>query len=127
MSIPGLLKTDLLTEDSRILAVGNDLDQEAERICELAGTWIIPGLLDAHMHVESTMMTPAWLSEALLQHGTTGIVADPHEIANVLGTGGIQGMMDQAADADLDIWWTLPSCVPSSPWKPVPGSCRQRI
>ncbi len=108
-------KTDLLTEDSRILAVGNDLDQEAERICELAGTWIIPGLLDAHMHVESTMMTPAWLSEALLQHGTTGIVADPHEIANVLGTGGIQGMMDQAADADLDIWWTLPSCVPSSP------------
>lgn len=105
---------DILIEDGIIQVLGQDLADQADQVVDLTGKILVPGLIDAHMHIESTMMTPAHLSGILLRHGTTTIVADPHEIANVLGVPGIRAMMDQGKQAHLDILWTLPSCVPAT-------------
>lgn len=75
----------------------------------------MPGFIDAHVHIESAMVTPSELSKALLKDGVTSIVADPHEIANVTGLQGIQYMLDDAAQAQLGIYYMAPSTVPCTP------------
>jgi adenine deaminase len=80
----------------------------------LNGKWIIPGLIDAHLHIESSMLLPSRLAAALLPHGTTTIVADPHEIGNVLGVEGIKFMLQESASAPLDIFFMAPSCIPAT-------------
>lgn len=81
---------------------------------DLGGRFVCPGLLDAHVHVESSMVTPAELSKALVPRGVTTIVSDPHEIANVMGLDGIRFMLADAAYAVLDIRINAPSCVPAT-------------
>lgn len=78
---------------------------------------ILPGFIDSHLHIESTMLTPSRFAEAVVPHGTTSVVADPHEIANVLGTPGIEYMMDDAATVPLNVFFTAPSCVPATPFE----------
>jgi len=76
---------------------------------------ILPGLLDAHMHVESGMVTITEFVRAVLPHGTTGIFIDPHEIANVFGLRGVRLMVNEAAKQPIHVWVQVPSCVPSAP------------
>jgi adenine deaminase len=75
---------------------------------------ILPGLIDAHIHIESSMLTPTRFAEAVVPHGTTSIVADPHEIANVLGLDGINYMVKDASTVPLNVFLTAPSCVPAT-------------
>ena len=77
----------------------------------------MPGFIDGHIHIESTMVTPSEFSRALIKHGVTTVVTDPHEIANVAGTIGIEFMLKDAANADMDILMKLPSCVPATPFE----------
>ena len=77
----------------------------------------MPGFIDGHIHIESTMVTPSEFSRALIKHGVTTVVTDPHEIANVAGTIGIEFMLKDAANADMDILLKLPSCVPATPFE----------
>ena len=81
---------------------------------DASGLVVMPGLLDAHMHIESTMLPPSTCAQMMLPHGTAGIVADPHEIANVNGVAGIRWMMDDARRTAMHIWFTASSCVPAS-------------
>lgn len=85
------------------------------RIIEAGGRFLVPGLLDAHMHVESGMLTVTEFVRAVLPHGTTGMFIDPHEMANVLGVKGIKVMVDEAAKMPIHVFVQVPSCVPSAP------------
>ena len=76
----------------------------------MAGKFLTPGFLDAHMHIESTMLAPRELARLLLLNGVTGIFADPHEIANVLGTEGLQWMLDETEDMPLDVFFKQRIC-----------------
>ena len=82
---------------------------------DLAGKIVCPGFMDGHMHLESSLLSPAEFQNAVLPHGTTGIMADPHEIANVRGKVGIEFMMSQTENLQLHVYYTLSSCVPSAP------------
>jgi adenine deaminase len=81
---------------------------------DLRGSRVIPGLIDAHVHVESSLLCPVEFGRLVLSHGVTTVVADPHEIANVLGVEGIRYMMAEEKKTPLDIFFMLPSCVPAS-------------
>lgn len=87
---------------------------EATTRLDAHGSYAVPGLIDAHMHVESTMLMPSEFSRLASAHGTTGAVLDPHEIANVLGLPGIRMLMDDARGAPLRAVWMASSCVPAS-------------
>jgi adenine deaminase len=76
--------------------------------------FILPGFIDAHIHIESSMLTPSRFAEAVVPQGTTSIVTDPHEIANVLGTSGIHYMIKDASSVPLNVFFTAPSCVPAT-------------
>lgn len=75
---------------------------------------IVPGFIDAHIHIESSMLTPSRFAEIALRHGTTSVIADPHEIANVMGMDGIDYMIDDAKKTPLKYYFTAPSCVPAT-------------
>lgn len=81
---------------------------------DVTGKYVTPGLMDAHLHIESTMVAPRELAKILLLNGVTTIFADPHEIANVLGCAGIELMLAETEDMPLDIFFMLPSCVPAT-------------
>ncbi len=89
--------------------------REARRVVDLKGKYIAPGLIDAHVHIESSQVSPAEFARAVLPHGTTCVVADPHEIANVLGLKGIEYMLRATEALPLRIFFMAPSCVPASP------------
>ena len=74
-----------------------------------------PDCIDAHVHIESSLLTPREYARLVVRHGTTTVIADPHEIANVAGTPGIDFMLDQREAAGIDILYLLPSCVPATP------------
>jgi adenine deaminase len=82
---------------------------------DLDGAYVCPGFIDGHIHLESTLLSPAQFCAAVLPHGTSAVVADPHEIANVLGLDGIRYFLAATADLPLDVYFNLPSCVPASP------------
>ncbi len=86
------------------------------------GKFLVPGLLDGHMHVESGLVTVTEFVRAVVPHGTTGMFIDPHEIANVFGLKGVKLMADEAALQPIHIWVQVPSCVPSSPELETPGA-----
>ena len=88
---------------------------EAETIIDVNGSYIAPGFIDAHMHVESTMLPPTSFAKLTLPHGTTSAVFDPHEIANVLGIAGITLIMNDAKNIPFDAFFAASSCVPASP------------
>lgn len=95
---------------------------EATRVIEAWDRFLVPGLLDAHMHVESGMLTISEFVRAVLPHGTTGMFIDPHEIANVFGLRGVRLMVDEAATQPVHVWVQVPSCIPSSPGMETPGA-----
>lgn len=81
------------------------------------GRYLLPGLVDSHVHIESSMLCPPQFAQLVLPLGTTTVIADPHEIANVLGTAGIRYMLDSSAALPLDVRIMLPSCVPATPFE----------
>jgi len=85
------------------------------RVVDGGGRYLVPGLCDAHMHIESGMLTPAEFAAAVIPHGTTTMFTDPHEIANVLGLRGVRMMHDEALMQPVNIFTQMPSCAPSAP------------
>ena len=86
----------------------------AKRVVNMKGRFVAPGFIDAHVHIESSMSCPTEFARSVLPHGTTTVAADPHEIANVLGAEGIGYMIDSSKDQPVNIYFTLPSCVPAT-------------
>src|SRR5665647_3450937 len=82
---------------------------------DVEGLYIVPGFIDAHVHIESSLLVPREYARLVVRHGTTSVIADPHEIANVSGTAGIDFMLAGRQGAAMDILYTLPSCVPATP------------
>ena len=97
-----------------IAYVGRDSDFAAESVIDAAGMTAIPGLVETHMHVESSMVTPSRFAEAALPHGLTTAFADPHEIANVMGKDGVRAMVEDSAGLPLKLYYYAPTCVPES-------------
>ena len=91
------------------------------QVIEANGRFMIPGLCDAHMHIESGMLTPAEFARAVIPHGTTSMFTDPHEIANVLGLAGVRMMHDEALMQPINIFTQMPSCAPSAPGMETTG------
>lgn len=112
-----IIPADVAIARGRIAAVGasghGQWPGQASRRIDASGCTLVPGFLDAHMHIESTMLPPSRFASLAAPHGTTGVVADPHEIANVHGLDGIRWMLRDAASARCRIFFTASSCVPS--------------
>ena len=98
--------------NGRIAGVNDGL--KARTSIDLGGKYVAPGLIDAHVHIESSLLTPAEYAKVVLPHGTTTVVADPHEIVNVLGYDGMRFMLSASSDLPLDIFFMVPSCVPAT-------------
>jgi len=117
--------TDIAVFAGRIAYCGPDaspsIGQETE-VIDANGRFLAPGLLDAHMHIESTMLTVRAFAEAVLPRGTTAVFIDPHEIANVLGLEGIRMMADEARSTPMAIYVQIPSCVPAAPGLETSGA-----
>jgi len=120
-----LPNTDVAILNGRIAWVGGHAEHTIgpeTRIIDAEGMFLVPGLLDAHMHVESGMVTVTEFVRAVVPHGTTGMFIDPHEIANVFGLRGVKIMVDDAAKQPIHVFVQVPSCVPSSPGFETPGA-----
>lgn len=98
---------------AEISVSGNTIESIRETDARVEG-YIMPGLIDSHIHIESSMVTPASFALSAVSRGTTGVVSDPHEIANVLGTAGIDFMIQDAKRVPLKFWFGAPSCVPAT-------------
>lgn len=115
---------DIAIVKGRIAFVGPSADHckgPDTRIIAAKGRYMIPGLCDGHMHIESGMLTPAEFARAVIPHGTTSMFADPHEIANVLGLAGVRMMHDEALMQPINIFTQMPSCAPSAPGMETTG------
>ena len=110
-----LIRENVLIGGGIVLGTGSYSDSDADIVRDVSGCVICPGLTDGHIHIESTMLTPAELARAVLPHGTTSIIADPHEIANVCGRKGIDFMLEMSEGLPLHIYIMVPSCVPAMP------------
>lgn len=109
---------DIAIAEGRFAAIAPDLSAAIgpdTQVIEAQGRYMIPGLVDGHMHIESGMLTPAEFAAAVIPHGTTTMFTDPHEIANVLGLAGVKMMHDEAALQPVNIFTQMPSCAPSAP------------
>lgn len=104
-------KNDIAINGDRIVGIGN---YEGEQEIDCTGLYVSPGFIDAHVHVESSMVTPEVFSQLLIRRGVTTAIADPHEIANVLGLKGIEFMLENSKRSVMDILFMLPSCVPAT-------------
>ncbi|KXK14815.1 MAG: adenine deaminase [Chloroflexi bacterium OLB14] len=117
--------TDIAIINERIAFVGRDASHtigKKTRVIDANGKYLVPGLLDGHMHVESGMVTVTEFVRAVAVRGTTGMFIDPHEIANVFGLKGVKLMVDEALKQPIHVWVQMPSCVPSAPGLETPGS-----
>ncbi len=103
---------NLAIKNGIVLGTGNYSGSIEEDIC---GKYLVPGLIDSHVHIESSLLTPKEYARLVARHGTTTVIADPHEIANVAGAAGMEFMLAEREDAAIDIQYMLPSCVPATP------------
>ena len=105
------LETDVAIVDGWIAGLG---EYEGRETIDAAGKWVVPGFVDAHVHIESSKMLADEFARLVLPFGTTAVVADPHEVANVLGTDGVHWLLDATAGLPLDVYFMASSCVPAS-------------
>ena len=113
------LDADVAIVDGHIVGVAPGYEG-AERI-DASGAWVAPGLIDAHMHIESSKLMVDEFARAVLPHGTTAVVADPHELANVLGVDGVHWLLDATENLPLDVFVMASSCVPASEFESPRG------
>jgi len=102
----------LAIKNGHVLGIG---DYSGKMVQDCTGQYIVPGLIDAHVHIESSLLTPTEYARLVALHGTTTVIADPHEIANVAGSTGMAYMLTAHERAAIDILYLLPSCVPATP------------
>ncbi|RPI91390.1 MAG: adenine deaminase, partial [Chloroflexi bacterium] len=117
--------SDVAVYNGRIAYVGPDASHaigNETRVIDAENRYISPGLLDAHMHVESGMLTVTEFVRAVIPHGTTGMFVDPHEMANVFGLRGVRLMVDEALQQPVHVYVQVPSCVPSAPGLETSGA-----
>ena len=105
---------DIAITGGRIVGIGT---YSGEREIDIGGKIAVPGLIDAHVHIESSQLSPEEYARLVVPHGTTAIIADPHEIANVCGISGVRYIADAARNTPLDVKVMLPSCVPATPFE----------
>lgn len=105
--------SNIAIKGDTIAAIGKHYE-DGVSIFDLAGKYVTPGLIDAHLHIESTLLFPPELSKLLVAHGTTTVIHDPHEIANVFGIDGVKIMLSAVKDLPCDFYATAPSCVPAT-------------
>ena len=121
------LDADLLIAEGRIASVIERSGEpalagaRAREEFDVTGRYVVPGYIDAHLHIESTKLTVDGFAELVVPRGTTAVVAEPHEIGNVLGVEGTKWFMDSAMGSPLDCWFMVPSCVPASSFE-SPGA-----
>jgi len=116
-------KENVAVIDGRFIGFG---DYEAKEVMDAKGLFMSPGFIDGHIHFESTMLTLPEFSRAILQRGSTAVVIDPHEIANVLGLDGIRYVLHSISQIPLDVFIMLPSCVPATPLETSGSSITHR-
>ena len=104
-------QADVAIHQGVILGVGH---YTGETELDLQGKYVCPGLVDGHIHIESSMLCGPAFEQAVLPHGTTAVVTDPHEISNVAGTAGLDFMLETTKDLALSVYFMLPSCVPAT-------------
>jgi adenine deaminase len=109
-----IIRGDIAIYKDQIVGIGN---YDGYREIDAEGKYVCPGLIDSHLHIESSMVTPTEFAKAIIPKGTTTIIADPHEIANVCGINGINFMLNQSKDVPMNIYFMMPSCVPSTPFE----------
>ena len=107
-----VIEADVAVVDGIIASVGPP--REAKETIELEGRYLLPGLMDAHVHLESSMVSPEEYARAVVPRGTTTVVADPHEVANVAGMDGVRWMLDASEGLPLTVFFMAPSCVPAT-------------
>jgi adenine deaminase len=120
--LPG---SDVAIKDGHVAYVGGNAHHtigSQTQVIDAKGRYLVPGLLDGHMHVESGMVTVTEFVRAVAVRGTTGMFIDPHEIANVFGLKGVKLMADEALKQPIHVWVQMPSCVPSAPGLETPGA-----
>ena len=108
------LDADIAIADGVIAGLGR---YEGRERLDASGSYVVPGFIDAHMHLESVKLMVDEFARLVLPLGTTAVIADPHEIANVLGVDGVHWLLDASADLQLDVYFMAPSCVPASPFE----------
>lgn len=114
-----VLEGDIAIEGGRIAGIGQ---YQGEREADLGGKYCAPGFINAHLHIESSMVPPAEYVRAALPNGTTTLIADPHEIINVLGAPAMQYLLDDADRLPVNLYYMQSSCVPSTPFETAGAS-----
>ena len=109
-----IVRQDVLISDGFVIGIGDYGNETADEIRDLDGCWICPGFIDGHIHIESTMLLPEEFARVCLPHGTTAVITDPHEIANVCGMDGIRFMLEASEGLPVTQYIMLPSCVPAT-------------
>lgn len=107
-----LSQGDIAITEGLFVGIGT---YEGRQVLDGTGKIIVPGFIDSHIHLESSLVCPGEFARAVLPHGTTTVITDPHEIANVLGTEGIEYMLQATENLPVDVRFMLPSCVPATP------------
>jgi len=108
------LETDVAVADGFVAGLG---EYQGRETLDASGRYVVPGFIDAHMHLESTKLLPDEFARLVLPLGTTAVVADPHELANVLGTDGVHWLLDACAEVPLDFYFMASSSIPASPFE----------
>jgi adenine deaminase len=106
-----IITGDIAIVDGVFVGIG---EYEGQQIIDAKNRYVSPSFIDSHVHIESAMVPPGEFAKVVLPHGVTSIIADPHEIANVAGTAGIQFMLDASENISMDVFIMLPSCVPAT-------------
>ena len=109
-----IINGDIAIYNGKIAGIG---DYKGKKEIDLEGKFVSPGFIDGHVHIESSMVSPSQFARAIVPRGTTTIIADPHEIANVKGIDGIKYILDDSENIPLDVYIMLPSCVPATPFE----------
>lgn len=107
-----VVRGDIAIEDGKITGISGEY--VGERVIDLGGRYVSPGFIEGHIHIESSMLTPSRFAEIVVPRGTTGVVADPHEVANVLGIRGVYMFLEESRGLPMDLYLTIPSCVPAT-------------
>ena len=107
-------RANVLIEGEKIIGIGDYTDSDADIVEDVSGKYVCPGFVDGHIHIESTMLQPAEFARIALPHGTTTLIADPHEIVNVAGLEGMEYMLEASEGIPLDAYFMVPSCVPAT-------------
>lgn len=109
-----IFEEDVAITDGHIVGIG---DYKGKEVVDAEGKYICPGFIDGHVHIESSMLPPSEFEKVVLPHGVTSAITDPHEIANVAGTEGLDFMIKDSENLTLDAYMMLPSCVPATPFE----------